>query len=120
MQRRRFCPDLSLEGTPNVVLEAMASGVPVVSTDVGDVKELLHDGVSGFVVSDGDEAGLARRASELVTDAQRRQKFAANARRFVELNYSLAKFAGHLTSLYSAVAPSSNAGPARIVEGIGQ
>ena len=42
------------EGMPNTVMEAMASGLPVVATDVGDVRELVEDGVSGWVVPPGD------------------------------------------------------------------
>ena len=47
------------EGMPNVVLEAMASGTPVVATAVGAVPELVSDGESGFVVPPRDHAALA-------------------------------------------------------------
>ena len=49
------------EGMPNTVMEAMAAGLPVVATDVGDVRELVEDGVSGFVVPPGDPQALAER-----------------------------------------------------------
>lgn len=42
-------------------MEAMAAGLPVVATDVGDVRELVEDGVSGFVVPPGDPQALAER-----------------------------------------------------------
>ncbi len=47
------------EGMPNVVLEAMASGRPVVATAVGAVPEMVADGETGFVAPPGDEAALA-------------------------------------------------------------
>ena len=47
------------EGMPNVVLEAMASGRPVVATTVGAVPEMVADGETGFVVPPGDQAALA-------------------------------------------------------------
>jgi len=49
------------EGLPNTVMEAMAAGLPVVATDVGDVRELVEEGVSGFVVPPGDPQALAER-----------------------------------------------------------
>jgi glycosyltransferase involved in cell wall biosynthesis len=47
------------EGVPVVLMEAMASGKPVIATQVGGVSELVEDGVSGHVVPPGDAASLA-------------------------------------------------------------
>ncbi len=54
------------EGVPNVVKEAMASGMPVLSTRHGGIPELVADGVSGFLVEEGDVAALTSRLIELI------------------------------------------------------
>ena len=59
------------EGSPNTLMEAMASGLPAVATDVGDVRELVAEGVAGFVVPTRDPAALAR-----VHEAHRRESHA--------------------------------------------
>jgi glycosyltransferase involved in cell wall biosynthesis len=53
-----FCLATKGEGCPNVVLEALACGAPVVATDVGAIRELVSDGVNGFVVGAGSAAEL--------------------------------------------------------------
>ena len=57
-----------VEGCPNVVMEAMACGRAVIATDVGDVRSLVEDGTTGFVIEPNDDAGLADRIAILVKD----------------------------------------------------
>lgn len=54
-----FCLASSREGCPNVILEALASGLPVAATPVGGVPELIVDGLNGFLASDLSSQGLA-------------------------------------------------------------
>lgn len=54
------------EGLPNVVLEALAVGTPVVTTDVGGVREVVEDGVSGFIVPPADSNALAEAMGRLM------------------------------------------------------
>jgi glycosyltransferase involved in cell wall biosynthesis len=61
------------EGLPNVVLEALAAGVPAVATAVGGTPEVLEDGVSGYLVPPGDADALAEKIERAISsDTQRR------------------------------------------------
>jgi glycosyltransferase involved in cell wall biosynthesis len=55
-----FCLATSNEGRPNVILEALACGLPVVTTRVGGNSEVVEEGVNGLLVEFGDREGLAR------------------------------------------------------------
>ncbi|GAB7080031.1 hypothetical protein JCM14635_17040 [Megalodesulfovibrio paquesii] len=57
------------EAMPNVILEAMATGLPVVATDVGGVGEMVVEGETGFLVPPGDDAALAERLIRLAGDS---------------------------------------------------
>jgi len=62
------------ETAPVVILEAMAAGKPVVATDVGGVRDLIEDGVSGFVAPAGDVEQMAGRISQLLKDDALRER----------------------------------------------
>jgi len=68
------------EGLPNVVMEAMATGVPVVATDVGGTRELFTSGREGILVAPGDLAGLVEGARQLLSDPAAYARAAAAAR----------------------------------------
>ncbi len=72
------------EAFPNVVLEAMASGLPVVTTDVGSVREMVEDGASAVVVPPGDDAALASALDGLARDAARCAALGRRGREIVE------------------------------------
>jgi glycosyltransferase involved in cell wall biosynthesis len=56
------------EGLPVSILEAMARGLPVVATRHAGIPEAVEDGVTGFLVEEGDSAGMARRIQQLACD----------------------------------------------------
>jgi glycosyltransferase involved in cell wall biosynthesis len=61
------------EGVPLTLIEAMAAGVPVVSTDPGGIREVITDGESGLLTKPGDDAGLAERLSRLLDPTLKEQ-----------------------------------------------
>lgn len=81
-------PSLS-EGLSNVVLEAMAAGVPIVATRVGGTPEMVEDGVTGVLVPVRDSGALAHAIAELLADPARRSAMGAAAQREVKERFSL-------------------------------
>jgi glycosyltransferase involved in cell wall biosynthesis len=78
------------EGLPNVVLEAMASGLPVVATDVGGLWEVVDHNRTGLLVSSRDEAALADAMSCLLRDKTTREAFGQEGRRRAQGFHSVA------------------------------
>jgi glycosyltransferase involved in cell wall biosynthesis len=98
------------EGFPNVLGEAMACGIPCVSTDVGDARSIIAD--TGLVVPAHDPAALAHAIIDLIDrGSAARELLGRAARARVETEYSLARIVDRYTALYSDL--SSNDSSAR-------
>ena len=69
-------------------LEAMASGVPVVATNIGGIPEVVKDGSSGFLHNVGDVTAMANSAIKLLTNQSMHQEFANNARKCAETKFN--------------------------------
>jgi glycosyltransferase involved in cell wall biosynthesis len=67
------------EGWPRSAMEASASGVPVVATDIRGCRQVVQDGITGLLVPPRDPVALARAVASLVDDADRRARLAAAA-----------------------------------------
>lgn len=92
------------EGLPMSVLEAFAAAVPVVSTHVGGLAEVVTDGTDGLVVAPGDAGGLSRALSRLLDDEALRVRLAAAAHDRWRERYSVDHYAEQLTRLWAAAA----------------
>jgi glycosyltransferase involved in cell wall biosynthesis len=104
---------------PNVLKEAMAVGVPVVTSRLEGIEELIEDGVSGLLVAPRDEHGLADQLESLLRDSQLRRRLAAQARTVVEERFDRRRnFAQLKTLLLGALQPESTQphapGPAEV------
>jgi len=81
------------ESSPNVVIEAMAAGLPVVATRVGGIPELVREGETGLMVEPRNPPALARALTGLLNDEQLRRSMGIKARETAVANYSLHEMA---------------------------
>jgi glycosyltransferase involved in cell wall biosynthesis len=88
------------EGFSNAIMEAMAAGLPVVATDVGDARRIVGD--AGIIVPPRDPGALAEAIRALAGNAERRHDLGRRARARVEAEFSLARAAASFESLYSS------------------
>lgn len=84
------------DGIPNVLMESMAVGLPVVSTRISGIPELIEDGVNGRLVPARDAKALADAVQALLSDPAERQSFAQAGRRTVESDFNVRIEAGRL------------------------
>lgn len=94
------------EGSPNVLLEAMASGVPVVATSVGGVPETVEGGENGLLVPRANPQALAEAIGRLLDDDAMARRLASAARATVERRHSPAVYERALVGIYRDVLQS--------------
>jgi colanic acid/amylovoran biosynthesis glycosyltransferase len=106
----RVGPDGDSEGIPNVLKEAMATGLPVVSTYHAGIPELVEDGVSGYLVPERDVVALADRLCQLVDAPEGWEALGRAGRAKVEAVFSLDAVARQLdTEVYTPLLGTSPA-----------
>ena len=79
------------EGLPNIVLEAMACGTPVVATRVGAIPDIVKDGETGFLLKSNDSKHIADKIIELLNKPELLEKVSKNAYNYVRENFSYEK-----------------------------
>lgn len=89
------------EGTPVSLIEAQAAGRPVVSTDVGGVRDVVRDNQSGYIVQKGDLADFSTKLRRLVGDSELRTGMGVKGRDWVMERYSHLRLAKDMTALYN-------------------
>ncbi len=92
------------ESLPLAVLEAMALGLPIVSSDVGDIAAALDHGEAGVVVPPGDPSALASAIDALAADPSRRARIGRNAERNALSRYSPQRLAREVEAAWVALA----------------
>lgn len=98
------------EGLPNVVLEALAAGIPVVGSDVGGVRELITDGENGYLFPPGDLKTLVAVLSRLAVDPAHRATLGANGRRAAVDRFSIERMVTETVRVYDDVLRRKNLG----------
>jgi glycosyltransferase involved in cell wall biosynthesis len=98
-------PSTFREGLPKSALEAMASGKPLVATDIPGCREAVVQDETGFLVPPRDPAALAAALERLIGDAALRARFGAAARRRAEQSFSDAVICAQTLSVYDAFVP---------------
>ena len=93
------------EGVPNVLIEAMASGLPVISTYHAGIPELINDGVNGFLVKEKDIDRYYQRMFDILSKGD---DFKLNARRKIEELYNLEIEMNKLIELYTSLTMKSS------------
>ncbi|HMH50447.1 MAG TPA: glycosyltransferase [Candidatus Acidoferrum sp.] len=101
------------EGLPNVALEAMAAGVPVVATDVGGLGELITSGQTGVLIPPEDPSALARAIRQLLDRADERRRLASAAHAYAIERFSLTARVAAFHGLYTELLLPSPDGAAR-------
>jgi colanic acid/amylovoran biosynthesis glycosyltransferase len=91
------------EGIPVVLMEAMALGLPIVSTLHSGIPELVEDGLSGFLVAERDVDALADRLSHLLEHPETWPGMGKAGRAFVEANYNIDKLNDRLVEIYQSL-----------------
>ncbi len=108
VQHSLVAGDGDAEGTPVAILEAGATGLPVVSTRHGGIKEVVVHGGTGFLVAEGDAADMARYMIQLANDKELAGAMGCRARAYVRSDFSLERSIGSLWKiLQRAVAEKS-------------
>lgn len=88
------------EGTPVSIIEALASGKPVLCTDVGGIRDIIEDGVTG-IISPQDAGEFSSRLITLVNDASLRERIAKKGRAKTLENYSYGRLVRDVEALYA-------------------
>ena len=96
-------PSLNKEGLPNVLLESMSMGVPVVSSNIGGVSEIVFDGETGYMVEPGNKSALADAINKVWANQANYQEMKANARELIVNQFDKAtqfeRFISHFQAL---------------------
>jgi glycosyltransferase involved in cell wall biosynthesis len=98
-------PTYRREGIPKVLIEAAASGRPIVTFDVPGCREIVRDGVSGIVVAPKDVNALKAAVRRILEDPQLRRRMGVEGRKHMESMFSLDHVIRQTLDTYAEVSP---------------
>ena len=93
----------SEEGLPTIIVEALALGVPVVSTATGGIPEIIKNGSNGILVPPRDARSIADAINRVVTNNTLSETMILNGRKFIEENYDQSLINNQLVNLYKSI-----------------
>ena len=103
-------PSMWYEGFPMVVLEAFASGTPVIASRIGSLADIVDDGVTGILVEPGDATALAAALSWALTHEGDLRRMGIAARQQFDERYAAPRHLAALMALYGSVRPAAGRG----------
>ena len=95
-----FVRPSTLEGMPLTVLEAMATGLPVIATRVGGTPELITDGENGFLIQVGDSHALAEAILDVLSAPERSSSMGQRNLQIVQIEYTWERVINRTEALY--------------------
>ncbi|HTS55553.1 MAG TPA: glycosyltransferase family 4 protein, partial [Burkholderiales bacterium] len=97
-------PSYANEGVPQAIMQAMACGIAVVSTPIGAILEILHDGETGLIIPPEDVPALRAALLRLEEDAALRERLARSAREFAASHFAASAMLERMEKIFTAVA----------------
>lgn len=101
------------EGTPVALIEASAAGRPVVATDVGGVRSVVGDGVTGWLTPAGDARAVAERVRQLLDDAEAARRMGEAGREHVRTRFDAPRLLHDVRALYDELLDAEVSAPRR-------
>ena len=98
-----ICLTSNNEGTPVSLIEAQAANIPVITTDVGGVRDIVLDGETGFIVPKNDVASLSDKMRLLIEDENLRKKMSQNGWTFVEHKFHYTTLVKNMEEYYNSL-----------------
>jgi glycosyltransferase involved in cell wall biosynthesis len=90
------------EGSPNAIIEAMAEGLVAITSDCGDVSQIVVDGVNGFIVGESDFVNsFCSKVLELENDCEKRRLIGGNARRLIQMEFNTENYFFRARKIYN-------------------
>jgi glycosyltransferase involved in cell wall biosynthesis len=103
-------PSTAIEGAPQAVMQAMACGIPLITTPVGAIPELVRDGETGLFVPPGDAQAIADAIARLAGDSGLARRLAAAGRRHAESHFTITKMLDSMEKVLGDAIASRTAG----------